>query len=344
MKLNLKALTLLLIVTSLMVRNATAAVNIDSVLVGNAGNANDTTGFGAVSNSYNIGKYEVTLTEYTAFLNAVGAADTYSLYNANMATVLNSAGISRSGVSGSFSYAVIGTGARPVTFVSWFDAARFANWMHNGQPTGLQTASTTEDGAYSLLGAVSGVGITKNPGAQFWIPSENEWYKAAYNQPAANGGDVDNYWLYPTRNNAIPNSRNGSASDPNSANFNRDDGIANGFNGGYAVSGSTAFSATQQYLTDGSAYNIAGTYYGTFDHGGTVWVWTDAVIGANRGRRGGSWSDQETLLRASNQGNLLPTIEASNVGFRVAIVPEPSVIALLTLGAALMAVRRKRTD
>ena len=124
------------------------------------------------------------------------------------------------------------------------------------------------------------------------------------------------------------------ASDPKSANLLRDDGIANGFNGGYAVSGSTAFSSAQQYLTDGGAYSLAGTYYGTFDQGGDVWEWSDSVIGSARGRRGGSWTDQESFLRASSQGNLLPTIETNDLGFRIAIVPEPGVIGLATLGVA----------
>ena len=87
-----------------------SAITIDTVPVGNVGNPNDpadreslTTGvqnFGAVSYAYNIGKYEVTVGQYTAFLNAVAATDTYGLYNTSMATDLNIAGIARSGVSG----------------------------------------------------------------------------------------------------------------------------------------------------------------------------------------------------------------------------------------------------
>ncbi len=38
----------------------------------------------------------------------------------------------------------------PVNFVSFWDGLRFANWLHNGQPTGAQGNSTTEDGAYTL--------------------------------------------------------------------------------------------------------------------------------------------------------------------------------------------------
>ena len=62
--------------------------------------------------------------------------DAYGLYNTSMGTNLNIAGISRSGSPGSYAYSVMTNGGssanRPITFVSWFDAARFANWMHNG--------------------------------------------------------------------------------------------------------------------------------------------------------------------------------------------------------------------
>ena len=199
---------------------AHAAITIQTVTIGDPGNPNDsTTGglYGGVSYTYAIGTYEVTLLQYTAFLNAVGATDTNALYNPSMGTDLNIAGISRSGASGSFAYSVIGDGNRPVTYVSWFDAARFTNWLHNGQPTGLQTASTTENGAYALLGANSGLGFRKSLGAQYWVPSESEWYKAAYYQPAAAKGER-RMGIGFMRRRAMPslNSHNGSTTDANS--------------------------------------------------------------------------------------------------------------------------------
>ena len=115
------------------------AITIDTVPVGNEGNSNDgSTGYGGVAYKYDIGKYEVTVGQYTAFLNAVAKTDTYSLYNLSMATNLNIAGIARSGASGSYSYSVIGSANKPITYVSWGDAARFANWLHNGQPPDLK--------------------------------------------------------------------------------------------------------------------------------------------------------------------------------------------------------------
>ena len=334
-----KLLFLTLAASGLLVQTASALITIDTVPVGNAGNANDTTGYGGVDYDYGIGKYEVTLNQYTEFLNAVGATDTYGLYNVNMGSNPNIMGISRSGASGSYSYSVIGSGNRPVTCVSWYDSARFANWLGNGQPTGAQAAGTTETGAYTLTGN-TGI-ITRNAGWTYSLPSENEWYKAAYHQPVGLGGDSDNYWLYPTANNATPNSRNGSLSDPNSGNFYRDDSIANGFNDGYAVSGSTSLSSSQQYLTDAGAFSLADSFYGTFDQGGNVLEWNDAVNGSSRGLRGGPCYGSEFDLRASFRYSFFPAFEFEDFGFRVAIVPEPSVAGLMALGMALVAWKRK---
>src|SRR5689334_10076875 len=97
------------------------AITIDTVPVGDPGNLPFTTDpantFGGVSYEYNIGKYEVTVGQYTAFLNAVGATDTYGLYNTQMATDLNIAGIAQSGSVGSYTYSVIGSPNHPVTWV-----------------------------------------------------------------------------------------------------------------------------------------------------------------------------------------------------------------------------------
>jgi formylglycine-generating enzyme required for sulfatase activity len=337
-----KLVVLTLATWSLLAEPASALITIDTVPVGNGGNAADpTTGYGTVGYDYGIGKYEVTLNQYNTFLNAVAATDAYGLYNESMGMDLTIAGISRIGVSGSYAYSVIGSGNRPVTYVSWYDAARFVNWLHNRQPTGAQAAGTTETGAYMLTGN-SGI-ISRNTGWAYGLPSEDEWYKAAYHQPVGQGGDSDDYWLYPTANNGIPNSRNGSAGDPNSGNFFQDDGIENGFNGGYAANNSTEFPADNA-LTDAGAFSVADSFYGTFDQGGNVREWNDAIIDdARRGLRGGSWGDDEYLLRAKKQQNGGPEYEGNDVGFRVVMVPEPGVVGIMALGLAVLAWQRKRT-
>ena len=127
------------------------AVTMDWVTVGNPGNAADDTGYGAVTYTYQIGKYEVTNAQYAEFLNAVAATDTNDLYNTEHGQRAT-AGASRAAAArGSYTYSAIGGREdMPVNYVSCWDSLRFANWLHNGQPAGAQDSTTTEDGAYTL--------------------------------------------------------------------------------------------------------------------------------------------------------------------------------------------------
>ena len=239
----MKVVSSLLISATILGSFASASVTIDWVTVGNAGNAADsTTGYGSVAYEYQIGKYEVTNAQYGAFLNAAAKTDSYELYNSNMSTY----GITRSGSSGSYTYSVTTALAnRPVVYVSWFDAARFANWLANGQGSG-----DTETGSYTLNGATGGI-ILANAGAQVYIPTENEWYKAAYYN-----GATSTYSLYPNGQNSITTA---------DANY------------GWSVGSST----------DVGTYNSDPSFYGTFDQGGNVSEWNDAVIfESRRGMRG----------------------------------------------------------
>ena len=307
--------------------HAQPLVTIDLVTVGDAGNSMDNTGYGAVTNVFAIGQYEVSLSQYATFLNAVAATDTYSLYNADMATFMNTAGISRTGSSGSYSYALVGSGSRPVSYVSWFDAARFANWMQNGATAG----SSTETGAYTLDGATSGI-ITKNAGATWWIPGEDEWYKAAYYK---GGGTNSGYWLYPTQSDNQPGNMVGS--DSNQANYN---------NGVYSVTQSAEASNTQNYLTESGAFVDSESFYDTYDQGGNVFEWNDSIQGPYRGLRGGAWTVNFNYVSLGSSFSLdyVPESETYSLGFRLATVPEPSTYALLGLGVlgVLIALRRRK--
>jgi len=311
-----------LLFTSLAVPNA-RAVTIDMVTVGNPGNANDTTGYGAVNYSYQIGKYDVTIGQYTEFLNAVAKTDTYSLYNTNMADDLNVAGIARTGDSGSYTYSVMTNGGnsanRPITYVSWFDAARFANWMQNGQGSG-----STETGAYTLGGATSGNAVAVTPGATFYIPTENEWYKAAYYSPLLKSGS-GGYYAYATQSNTAPGNVVGSGA--NQANYN---------NGVYSVTQSASYSSSQNYLTDVGAFTNSASYYGTFDQSGNVVQWNDldGTAGSSRGLRGGNWDNFAFFLSSSVRYTNDPSLEVYSVGIRLASpVPEPATLGMASGGA-----------
>lgn len=314
--------------------HAQPLVNIETVTVGDTGNAADTTGYGAVAYEFSIGKYEVTIGQYTTFLNSVASvtSDSYivDLWNANMTGNLNVAGISRSGsgtLASPYSYSVIGGGNRPITYVSWFDAARFANWINNGATNG----ASTETGAYTLNGATTGI-ITKNAEAAWWIPSEDEWYKAAYYK---GGGTNAGYWLYPTQNDGAPGNVIGTAA--NQANY---------LTGGFSVTQSPTYDPSQDYLTDVGSFSNSASAYGTFDQGGNVYEWNDSIwFDSERGHRGGGWDIGEATLKSTDRFTKAPPeFGNEDVGFRVAAVPEPStyVLLLMTGAGALWWMRRRR--
>jgi formylglycine-generating enzyme required for sulfatase activity len=252
---------------------------------------------------------------------------------------LNIAGISRRGdgsLASPYSYSVIGSGNRPIAYVSWFDAARFANWVNNGAING----ASTETGAYTLLnGASSGVGITKNAGATWWIPSEDQWYKAAYYK---GGGTNAGYWLYPTESNTAPGNTIGGAT--NQANYRN--GLV------YSVTQTNIYSESQNYLTDAGAFSNSASAYGTHDQAGNLFEWNDAVIGdSSRGIRGGSWPNYEPWGQlVFDRSDYDPAVEGYDVGFRVASVdatpiPEPGTWAAMAIfagGAAYAGWRRRR--
>ena len=284
-----------------LITSASASVTMDWVTVGNAGNTADISGYGAVGYEYKIGKYEVTNAQYGAFLNAKGQSNANNIYNSNMSIY----GITQSGSSGNYTYSVTGALAnRPVGYVSWFDAARFANWLANGQGNG-----DTETGAYTLTGTMSGV-ILANASASVYIPSIDQWYKAAYYDQAKNSG-TGGYWLYATQSNSI------STADAN-----------------FLSSGSSNVGSFQN----------SESPYGTFDQSGNVHEWNDLVLDVDRrGVQGGAYGNLLDIdLASTSRGALNPSIEYEWLGFRVAAVPEPTSIVLSMVAGGMMLIRRKR--
>ena len=326
---------------------AEANMGVQTVTVGNQGNGPDTryiapgqVGYGGVSYEYKIGKYEVTTGQYCDFLNAVAGTDSYGLYNPYMDYSVypgsHGCNIRRNGGPGAYTYTIgDGTltdlslwGNRPVNYVSWGDCARFANWLHNGEPAGGEDLGTTEDGSYLLNGAVSNadlLAVTRKAGATWVIPSEDEWYKPAYHR---NDGPTSNYWSYPMRTSLAPNNGNPGGDTGNSANYH---------DGDYTI-GSPYWRSNVGYLS------LSAGPYGTFDQGGNVAEWNEAVISGSyytgRGIRGGSFDWPRDEMYASSRYRYgPPTVEDENVGFRVARVPEPGTIALLTLWGLVMLTR-----
>jgi formylglycine-generating enzyme len=288
---------------------AAAAITIDTVPVGNAGNAADNPGnglFGRVTSDYRIATTEVTNSQYVMFLNAVAASDPSSLYDTNMGFT-SRGGILRNGVSGSYTYSVkpdVSTGGpgntnytygdKPVVFVSWFDAARFANWVNNG----ATAAASTETGAYTMS---SGVGVSRNASATWFLPTENQWYKAAYYD-----GTAALYYDYPTKSNTAPNNNIPLNDSGNSANY---------FAG--------AFTQQESYpLTTVGGYAASKSPYGTSDQGGNVWEWTETTgtTTSLRIRRGGAFDTDASTLNSSYREGYSSSLENESLGFRLATI------------------------
>ncbi|MFT3784855.1 MAG: SUMF1/EgtB/PvdO family nonheme iron enzyme [Tepidisphaeraceae bacterium] len=288
-----------------------AEVAISTVPVLNAGNTADsrvmndgTTGYGQVNYSYSIGKYEVTAGQYAAFLNAVAATDTYGLYNTAMSTDTAGCQIIRSGSSGAYTYSVASDYAnRPVNYVSWGDAARFSNWLSNGQPIGTQTTGTTEAGSYTLSGATSStalMSVTRSASATWVITSENEWYKAAFYSPTSSS-----YYTYATSSNTLPSNDIVSPDPGNNAN--------------YEASATDSTLGAPYYRTAVGDFQNSTSPYGTFDQNGNVWEWNESTyLGLFRELRGGGIGSYADTLAASFRYIDQPNYEANSIGFRVA--------------------------
>ena len=313
-------------------------ITIDWVTVGDPGNAADTSGApnpaGAVADSFRIMKFEFQNQQYTAFLNAVDPNGTNpnSVYNANMGSNARGGISFTSGAASGSKYAVkTDMGDKPVNFVSWFDAARVANWLQNG---------STETGAYTLNNITSGNAVAVNPGASYFLPTENQWYKAAYYKGgSANAG----YWDYATQSDTAPTAvtagTTGIGSAGNAGNFANYDLAAdwNSQNGNVTTVGS----------------NGGASAYGAFDMSGNVFEWNDltGAGGSNPGIRGGSWLFNASNLSSSVGYTDAPSTRPNDYGFRLAStattpIPEPGTWAAMAIfagGAAYAGVRRRKS-
>jgi formylglycine-generating enzyme required for sulfatase activity len=160
----------------------------------------------------------------------------------------------------------------------------------------------------------------RNAGADFFLTSEDEWYKAAYYDAA-----LGVYHDYP----------NGSSSV--------------GCSYSTAIRGSANCYNHVGDLTNVGAYTLSPSPNGTFDQGGNVSEWTEGLAPPLRTVRGGNLSSYPASLWSANRSDFYGDYQESNVGFRIAAVPEPrtgmlSLTALLAIAYRASRIRRVPTD
>jgi formylglycine-generating enzyme required for sulfatase activity len=257
-------------------------IGIDFVTIGNAGNAADTggtTGCGAVGYNYRIGKYEVSNAQWNSFTAAAGAP------TGNQSAYF--------------------TGAQqPTNMVSWYEAAQFCNYL---------TSGNKYSGAYKF--DISGnfleidrVSSISTYGTTYVIPTEDEWYKAAFYKPDSSG-----YSLYANGTDTAPIA-----------------GVQSNYNGAIGAPWNVGTGTQEQN--------------GTFDMMGNVYEWNETLISSDRGIRGGSYgpTDDYGLRSSDRYGSYRdPYYEYYDIGFRVASVPEPCSLALLLIGGLVLRNRKR---
>ena len=269
--------------------------------IGNPGNAADTTGspnpVGSVAYSYKIGKYEVSR-DMIDKANAAGSLGIgYSSYWSNRAN-------------------------QPATDITWYEAAKYVNWLNTS--TGNTAAyKFSADGNFQLWSAgdagYDANNLFRNSLAKYWLPSRDEWYKAAY-------GNLNGTWNnYATGRDTPPTA---------------------------VASGTAENTAVYRYLHVADITSAGGlSPYGTMAQGGNVSEWVETAYdgindtaGEVREYRGGSaYRDYiSDYLSSSERVGDQPGRELYYFGFRVASVPEPSALSLLAVGLGGLALIRRR--
>lgn len=287
---------LLLSLSTLSHADQIGSIAIEFASIGNAGNANDQpTGlYGSVDYDYRLSITEIS------------------------ASMLFAAGLP----AGSW------LGDQPAASINWYQAASFTNWLNTS--TGHQPAYRLNAGLTALTlwssgeaWQAGGENLYRHKDAYYFLPSEDEWYKAAYHQ---NNGVTADYWDYATASNSAPTA------------------VASGVSASTAVYHLGAFSTPSDVSSAGGE-----SAYGTMGQGGNVWEWMESANdGINdsgsefRAFRGGFWNSSESNLRASTRNYDSPSVANYSVGFRVASVPEPSALAILLVGLLALVGRRTR--
>ncbi len=363
--------------------------HVETVLVDDPENHPDSNGLGSVDHLFRIGKYTITAEQWCALLQAVATkSDLYGLFNEQMQKDPASCSIKRTIVVdpathiNSYCYKIIkkrdgdteakndpdslDRGKLPITHVDFYAAARYCNWLSLGQPNiGEENIHSTEEGPYTIQGKICRANFTpeqqaydhsKWPGGLWRLPSEDEWYKAAYYEKATSISE-SHYWLYSTRSDSAP--YNFIDENYNQPHFDAQGEALNGSiaNANYTFTGDDPLDFTSAYVNKRTMEQApyvtpVGTFqystgpFDTYDMSGNVQEWVDSRSNEKLSNgstqtvqvtalRGGSWKSDDEHISSTNSEVPMATIinndsgehetsilkySSNDVGFRVVLI------------------------
>ena len=268
------------------------AFDIDFVPI--SGSTNPASGYGVVVNDYRMGVQEITNDQWDKFVTIYGTptGDPLSAYGESF-----------------YNWGTTGTTDVPANNVSWYEAAQMVNWLNTSTGhqaaykfTGTQGTSGYAFDTWSAAEAAGGTNLYRHKDAFYFLPSEDEWVKAAY----WNGTTLQSH---ATKAGDTLHQGNGTS--------------GTGWNYGYAINspsyGTWNVGSGSQELN--GTYDMMGNLYEWME---SPWISGNYVADSAHGLRGGNFSNASYVLDASYRV-IIPTYESPGLGFRVAsVASEPS--------------------
>ncbi|MFN5946231.1 MAG: SUMF1/EgtB/PvdO family nonheme iron enzyme [Phycisphaerae bacterium] len=300
------------------------------------------TGRGSVGYEYSIGRLEVTTAQWVEFYNAVLARPdaisfpAQTLWTPTVWGAVRDTSYTGPGTKYRVNPNVANAAMLPVGGISWRTAAVYCNWLHNNKST---DASAFLSGAYDVSTFSGGFPTftdqaSRSAGARYWIPSWDEWMKAAHfdpNRPNADGS-TGGWWLYPHMSDLAPTYGppagfpGGSAANQANSGFNTPDDV--------------------EYSIPLGAYANVQSPWGLLDVAGGTAEWTETIVSNAAGQwrmtdgsRWGADPFDQVYLRGSDS----PNAPFTRNGLRLASsVPSPGCLTLVVIGGALSSRRKRR--